>query len=87
MAEDGGFIPREAINVSSYLKELFSQFIWWPKDTFKKQLIDRNIPINEVKVGVILSVDDPVMKQQLNEDNALYGKKSRVSTHCSINGS
>jgi len=44
MALDGGFIPRrEAINVPSYLNELFSQFIQWPKDTFKKQLIDRNI--------------------------------------------
>jgi len=74
-AQDGGFISRgETINASPYLKELFSQLIRWPKESFKKQLIDSSMPIPEVKAGGILSgpylLDDPVLKQQLIKDFA-----------------
>jgi len=74
-AQDGGFKSRgEIINASPYLKELFTQPIRWPKGALKERLKNSNMPIPEVKHGVILSgpylIDDSKLKQQLVKDYA-----------------
>ena len=65
-AKDGKYLPEgNEIKLSSKLTRLFTQFNEWPIDVIKNRLNDTGIKLPHVKIGTILSGDDPTKVEAL----------------------